>query len=130
MTSTIVVGQLETDHVLIEPLSETSADWHTVNISVHCGVWKGHYAGQFLVGELGKFGREIGYFRENLRLTATLHCAEHYLRLTLSQGDLGHVVVEGRACERLGDHTALEFKFNIDRESLPALARSLIAVDC
>jgi len=58
-----------------------------------------------------------------------LHCAEHYLRLTLSQADVGHIVVEGRACERLGDHTALEFKFKIDRVSLPALAKSLIAAD-
>ena len=129
MTSAILFGQLENDHVLIEPLPEARPGSRTANVSVNCGAWKGRYAAQFIAGELGKFGREIEYFRESLRLTATLNCAEHCLRMAISEDNLGRIVVEGRACEHLGDHTALTFRFDIDRESLPALARSLIAID-
>ncbi len=129
MTSAILFGQLEKDHVLIELLPEALPAARTASVTVNCGVWKGRYAMRFVPGELGRFGREIEYFRESLRLTATLNCAEHCLRMTLSEADFGRIVVEGRASEHLGDHTALTFKFDIDRESLPALARSLIAVD-
>lgn len=129
MTSAILFGQLEKDHVLIELISEALPAARTATVSVNCGAWRGRYAMRFVPGELGKFGREIEYFRESLRLTATLNCAERCLRLTLSGADFGRIVVEGRASEHFGDHTALTFKFDIDRESLPALARSLIAID-
>ena len=102
MTSAILFGQLENDHVLIELLPEPLPEWRTANVSVNCGAWKGRYAVRFVTGELGKFGREIEYFRESLRLTATLNCAEHCLRMTLSEDDFGRIVVEGRASEHLG----------------------------
>jgi hypothetical protein len=125
----IVFGQRDGDHVMIEPIPKVASGWRTVNISVRCGAWADHYAGQFLVGELSKFGKEIEYFCENLKPAAALKSVEHYLLMTLAGDGHGHVQLEGRACERLGSKTGLEFQFQMDRGTLPEIARSLIEAD-
>ena len=127
--SIIIIGQRESDHVMIEPLSKVVSGWRTTNVAVRCGVWTGHYTGQFLLGELTKFGKEIEYFCQNLKPKAALNSVEHYLQLTLIDDGHGHVHLEGRARDRLGAKTTLEFEFEVDRATLPEVARLLIAAD-
>jgi len=127
--SIIFIGDREADHVAIEPLGKVSSGWRSTNISVHCGVWAGHFTGQFFEGELTKFGKEIDYFYQNLKPTAALHSAEHYLQLTLADAGQGRIRVEGRAQERLGAKTMLEFEFEADRAALPEVARLLMDTD-
>jgi len=127
--SIIFIGDRETEHVMIEPLSKVSAGWRTTNIGVRCGAWAGHFTGQFLLGELTKFGKEIEYFCQNMKPTATLNSVEHYLQMTLANDSHGRVRVEGRACERLGAKTSLEFEFEVDRATLSEVARLLIESD-
>ncbi len=127
--SIIIIGQRESDHVMIEPLSKIVSGWRTTNVAVHCGVWAGHYTGQFLLGELTKFGRELEYFCQNLRPKAALNSVEHYLQLTLIDDGHGRVHLEGRARDRLGAKTTLEFEFEVDRATLAEVARLLIAAD-
>ena len=127
--SIIIIGQRDADHVMLEPLSKVSSGWRSTNIAVHCGVWTGHYTGQFMEGELTKFGKELEYFSQNLKPKAALNSVEHYLQLTLSDDGHGHVHLEGRARDRVGAKTSLEFEFEVDRATLPEAARLLIAAD-
>ena len=125
----ICIGEREADHVMIEPTSKVVTGWRTANVAVRCGVWGGHFAGQFLHGELSKFGKEIEYLLEGLKPMAEFKSVEHYLQMTLSNAAPGRVRVEGEARERLGAKTALEFEFEVDRGSLAETARALIEAD-
>ena len=127
--SIIFIGQRESDHVMIEPLSKVVSGWRTTNIAVRCGVWTGHYTGQFLLGELTKFGKELEYFCQNLKPKVALNSVEHYLQLTLVDAGHGRVRVEGGARDRLGAKTTLEFELEVDPATLPEAARLLIAAD-
>jgi hypothetical protein len=101
----------------------------TANIAVQCGVWTGRYSGQFLVGELNRFGKEIEYLAEHLKPKAALNSAEHYLQLTLADDGHGQVHLQGNARDRVGAKTALEFAFEVDRADLAGVARFLITAD-
>jgi hypothetical protein len=125
----IFIGNREADHVMIEPLSEVLGGWRSANIAVKSGVWAGHYTGQFLLGELTKFGKEIEAFCRNLKRMAALVCVEHYLQMTITSDNRGVIHVEGRACDRLGAKTTLEFEFEIDRTTLPEIGRLLVEAD-
>jgi len=127
--SIIFIGEHDADHVMIEPLPKVSSGWRTTNIGVRCGVWAGHYSGQFLLGELTKFGKEIEYFCQNLKPKAQLNSVEHYLHLTLANVGPNRVLVEGQARDRLGAKTTLEFEFEVDRGTLAEVARLLIEAD-
>ena len=125
----IFIGKRDGDHVAIEPLAKVESGWRTANIAVRCGVWAGHYAGQFMVGELAKFGKEIEYLHDGLKPRVEFRAVEHYLNLTLGSDGRGHIHAEGEACERLGAKTALEFQFDMDAAKLPEVARALIEAD-
>jgi hypothetical protein len=125
----IVIGAREADHVAIEPLAKVVSGWRTANIAVRCGVWAGHYAGQFMVGELTKFGKDIEYLHEGLKPRVEFKAVEHYLHMVLVGDGHGHFHVEGEARERLGAKTALEFEFEVDSATLPEVARALIEAD-
>lgn len=125
----IFIGKREGDHVAIEPLAKVVSGWRTANIAVRCGVWAGHYAGQFMVGELAKFGKEIEYLSDGLKPRVEFRAVEHYLKLTLGSDGHGHIHAEGEACERLGAKTALEFQFDVDAAKLPEVARALMEAD-
>jgi len=127
--SIIIIGERDADHVMLEPLAKVASGWRTTNIGVRCGVWAGHFTGQFMVGELTKFGKEIEYFCQNLKPAATLNSVEHYLQMTLVDAGHGRVRAEGLTRERLGAKTALEFEFECDRATLPEIARLLIEAD-
>jgi len=125
----IFIGQREADHVAIEPLGRVVSGWRTANIAVRCGVWTGHYAGQFMVGELARFGKEIEYLCEGLKANVEFRAVKHYLHMGLAKDGPGHVHVEGEARERLGAKTALEFEFAVDGATLVEVARALIEAD-
>jgi hypothetical protein len=128
-SSLILLGNRDADHVLIEPTSKVSSGWRTANIAVKCGVWSGHYSGQFLVGELSRFGKEIEYLAEHLKPKAALNSVEHYLQMTLAQDAHGHVRVQGNARDRVGAKSWLEFDFEIDPAGLAEVANALIQAD-
>ena len=125
----IAIGAKDADHVVIEALARVEAGWRTANVSVHCGVWSGHFAAQFLRGELAKFGKEVEYLCEDPKRPAQLRGGEHYLELKLA--DEGHlkVRVTGHAQERLGVKTALEFEFELERGALPVIAKALMEAE-
>ena len=125
----VVIGEREASHIVIEPTAKVVSGWRTVNISVRCGAWGGHYAGQFMEGELKRFGKEVEFFSENRRPTAELHSAEHYLLMKLVNDGHGKIYAEGEARERMGAKTALAFEFEVDPATLPAMARALIEAD-
>jgi len=127
--SVIFIGEREGDHVAIEALPKVVSGWRTTNIAVRCGVWTGHYAGQFMVGELTKFGKEIEYLCDGLRPKVEFKAVEHYLNIALAKDGKGHMRVEGEARERLGAKTALGFEFEVDGATLVEVARALIEAD-
>lgn len=57
--SVIFFGAREADHVAIEPLGKVVPGWRPASVAVQCGVWTGHYTGQFIVGELAGQGDRI-----------------------------------------------------------------------
>jgi hypothetical protein len=125
----IFIGMREGDHVLMEPLRKVVSGWRTANIAVHCGVWKGNFAGQFLVGELAKFGKEVGYLHEGLKPRVEFRSVEHYLNLVMGKERDGLIRVQGEARERLGSKTALEFEFEVAPSTLPEVAHALMEAD-
>jgi hypothetical protein len=125
----IFIGAKEADHVMIEPLKKVESGWRTANIGVRCGVWAGHYAGQFMVGELTKFGKEIEYLHEGLRPKAELKAAEHYLEMSLASDGHGGIHARGRAQDRLGSKNMLEFEFEVDPATLADVAQALVEAD-
>ncbi len=125
----IFIGAREADHVAIEALPKVASGWRTANIAVRCGVWAGHYAGQFMVGELTKLGKEMEYLCEGLKPKVEFKAVEHYLNMRLSNGGQGHVRVDGDARERLGSKTSLEFEFEMEMATLAEVARALIEAD-
>lgn len=125
----IFIGKREGDHVAIEPLAKVESGWRTANIAVRCGVWAGHYAGQFMVGELAKFGKDIEYLHDGLKPRVEFRAVEHYLNLMLGSDGHGHFHAEGEARERLGSKAALEFEFEVDGATLPEVARALMEAD-
>jgi hypothetical protein len=86
----------------------------------------GHYPGQFLVGELRKFGREIEDWCENVKRVAEFSAVEHYLQIKAHGDGHGRVRVDGEARERLGARTVLAFEFEIDRGTLHEVAQGLL----
>jgi len=128
-TKLILIGNSESDHLILEPLASHSPDWRPVNISVRCGPWTGRYLAQFLAGELPQFGKQIAYFLENLKPTAQLQSAEHYLYLTLARNPQGAVSASGRASQGPGLRTALDFHFLLDPATLPEISRQLTTPD-
>jgi len=125
----IFIGKKDANHVMIEVMPKVVAGWRSANIVVRCGVWTGHYEGQFLVGELTKFGKEIEDYREKVKPAAALNSVEHYLQIRLSGEGHGPVHVSGEARERLGAKTALVFEFEMDRGALADVARGLMEGD-
>jgi len=123
----IFSGGPEGDHVAMEALPKVVSGWRTANIAVLCGAW--HYAGQFMVGELAKFGKEIEYLCEGLKPRVEFKSVEHYLNIVLVRDGKGHMRVEGEARERLGAKTALEFEFDVDGATLAEVARALMEAD-
>jgi len=125
----IFIGKRDGDHVAIEPLARVESGWRTANIAVRCGVWTGHYAGQFMVGEFAKLGKEIDYLCEGLKPRVEFKAVEHYLRMSLSKNGTVSVRVEGEARERLGSKAALDFEFDVDGATLAEVARALMEAD-
>ncbi len=125
----LFIGRREGDHVAIEPLAKVVSGWRTANIAVRCGVWTGHYAGQFMQGELAKLGKEIEYLCEGLKPKVEFKSVEHYLNVALVKDGHGHIHAEGEARERLGSKSALEFEFEVDGATLAEVARALIEAD-
>lgn len=125
----IFIGKRDGDHVAIEPLARVESGWRTANIAVRCGVWTGHYAGQFMVGEFAKFGKELDYLCEGLKPKVEFKAVEHYLCITLSRNGQASIRAEGEARERLGSKAALEFEFEVDGATLAEVARALIEAD-
>lgn len=125
----VFIGKKDGDHVMIEAMAKVVSGWRSANIAVKCGVWTGHYEGQFLVGELGKFGKEIEDFRDRVKAAAVLNSLEHYLQIKLSGEGHGPVHVSGEARERLGAKTVLVFEFEMDRGTLAEIARGLVEAD-
>ena len=125
----IFIGKRDGDHVAIEPLVKVESGWRTANVAVRCGVWTGHYAGQFMVGEIAKFGKEIEYLREGLKPKVEFKAVEHYLHLTRLSDGHGHIHAEGEARERLGSKAPLDFEFDVDGATLLEVARALIEAD-
>jgi hypothetical protein len=112
--SNICIGQKEADYLRLEPLRNVVSGWRAGNIAVRCGAWAGHFAAQFLLGELGKFGKEIEYLCEGLKPKVEFKSAEHYLDMSLARDSRGRIHVEGQARERPGSKTALGFEFDVD----------------
>jgi hypothetical protein len=127
--SVIFIGAREADHVAIEPLQKVTSGWRTVNVAVRGGVWTGHFAGQFMAGELARFGKELEHLHEGLKRRVEYKAVEHYLNLTLVSDGHGHIHAEGQARERLGSRIALDFEFEVDTATLPEVARALIEAD-
>src|SRR5258708_39576365 len=94
----IFIGAREADHVAIEALPKVASGWRTANIAVRCGVWGGHYAGQFMVGELAKLGKEMEYLGEGLKPKVEYKAVGQYLNMRVSNGGCECVRVAGVAC--------------------------------
>lgn len=115
--------------MLIEPNGKAVDGWHAAEIGIRCGPFNGHYTGQFLAGELGKFGKEVGYVSENEKCTATLKPMENWLELSLTSDGKGKVRVAGTARSALGAKTRLQFEFEINDSDLADAARALVAAE-
>jgi hypothetical protein len=114
---------------MLEPLQKVSSGWRAVSIAVRSGPWSGHFVGQFLIGELAKFGKEIELFQADRRSAANLKSIEHYLEIAITRDSGGRVMAEGRACERLGGRTALDFQFEIESTLLSKTSELLMNSD-
>ena len=125
----ILIGAKDGDHVTIEATSNIQNGWRTAGVAVRCGVWTGHFTGQFLRGELAKFGKEVEYLLEDPKRPAQLRGGEHYLELKFVDQGHGKVLARGHAQESLGTKTALEFEFVVERGALSGIAKALIESD-
>ena len=123
------IGERDGNHVAIEPTGKVVSGWRTAHVSVRCGAWNGHFTGQFLHGELSKFGKEIEYLEDHAKDRVEFQAVEHYLHVILSKAGHGRVRVEGEARERLGSQTVLGFEFEIEWSSLAELSRALVEAD-
>ena len=127
-SASILIGERGGDHVLIEPEPKVTAAGHAASIGIRCGGFSAHYAGLFRVGELGKFGKDVGYLCENMKCTAALH-AEDLLELMLTSDGHGRVHISGSARETPETKTRLEFEFDMDLVELRTASHALIAAD-
>lgn len=124
--SRIVIGNSDSEQVVIELVGPGVEGWTVAHIEVACGVWSGAFECEFHAGELHQFGEEIQQLYRTLDGTATLIPLEPNLELKLTGDGKGHIAVAGKAVAEWQTGTHLIFSFSLDQTQLPAIAAALI----
>ena len=122
----IVIGESNSEHVIIELLGPDVDGWTGARIDVACGVWSGTFECDFHAGELHQFGREIQQLYRALDGTAELTPIEPNLEVRLTGDGKGHIAVSGKAVAEFHMRTYLTFEFSLDQTQLPAIAAALL----
>ena len=125
----ILIGKSGSVHVLIETSHIVVSGWLQAQITVRCGGLSAHYSGQFLHGELHKFGNAIEDLHNNLRCTAALNPLEPYLVLMLTGDGHGAIHVVGEARQKPKLKNVLVFEIELEQGDLPLVANTLILAD-
>ncbi len=118
----IVIGQITSDHVTIERISAPNSEgWFHASVSVQCAVWTGKLRAEFMAGELRRFGLEIEALYKELEGTAELRPMESFLEMTFEGDGRGHFLVNGTACDRLGQERGSSSSLSLIKHSFQAL---------
>jgi len=122
----IVIGNLQSDRVVIEIVGPGADSWVVARVDVACGVWRGAFRCEFYAGELRRFGEEIQRLYRTLEGTARLQPVEANLQLELTGDGKGHIAVAGRAMPEFSHSGHLAFAFELDQTQLPPIAAALL----
>jgi hypothetical protein len=122
----IVIGNSDSEQVIIELIGPEVDGWTVGRIDVACGVWSGAFECDFHAGELHEFGREIQQLYHALDGTADLKPIEPNLEVRLTGDGKGHIAVSGKAIAEFHTRTYLTFEFSLDQTQLPAIAAALL----
>ena len=124
----ITIGKKDADHVSISIIGCLNA-WMNASIQISADTWTGTCRAEFAKGELRQFASEIENLYKELSGVALLRPIEPYLELKLTGDGIGHVLVEGKAQDRLSVGTSLLFQFEVDQTELPAIISELRSAD-
>lgn len=122
----IVIGNSDSEQVIIELVGPRVEQWTVAHVEVACGVWRGAFECEFYDDELHRFGEEIQQLYRALNGTAGLIPIEPNLELKLTGDGKGHIAVTGRAVAEFRTSTYLIFEFSLDQTQLPVIAAALL----
>jgi hypothetical protein len=103
--------------------------WFTATAAVRSDGWTGKVRVVFSQGELARFATEIRQLHTDLAGTARLEPREPNIDLTLTGDGMGHIRVDGTACNHFESGTKLSFRFQIDQTYLLNIADGLDRID-
>ncbi len=132
----LIVGSRDGEHIAIEiegrewPESADYDDgnWLVAQVSVSAGSWQGQFAAALRAEEFAGFLRQVETLNERLDSPAEFVPMEPWIAFRLVPDELGHIRVEGEACDQPGEGNTLKFKFELDQTCLPGMIDQLKAI--
>jgi hypothetical protein len=130
----ILLGQRESDHLLIEILGRERPDdrdywdgnWLVTPISFELGRFHGRLPADLRTDELRSFRQELETLYRDLNGAATLTSLDAWLTLTVRCESRGQLRVEGVMDDQPGTGNKLHFSLNgLDQSFLPPILEAL-----
>ncbi len=129
----ILIGDPDAHHVQIRPLSRSlsglfgarEGSWIDCDVEIAAGAFHGHFRADFQSEELQTFLDGVQALQRTHDQVASFAATEGQLVLSLA-GTVGQVVrLTGEAVDVVDVGNRLQFGFEVERGTLPAICRSL-----
>ena len=133
----LVIGKESSEHVAIRISSRErvgsedywDGNWLNAEVSVVVGSWQGQFNAYLGSYDFVRFRKELENLYEKLTGEANFATLDSKLYFAFHGDGLGHIHVDGTACDYSGTGNTLRFSLELDQTYLPNIITQLMKIE-